>query len=238
MSAVVDARSVDPVGDGTYALGLSLYHLNALAGDTFADGRGRWLASARRSNLAQVINLAESDLGEPRYVDTFVKAEYDVSDQTTVAAHALFAEDRIELNDNDETEFAKTTDRNVYLWATAEHQWSDELLGRALVALDHGGQGPQRHGGRPRGRDRRRGRPARLPQRAGQGRAGAGQRLPALAGGTGRLPGWRRSTPTPARSRRRPVIRSRTARRNPSCGTWRPSPTAPRPARSWRPAGG
>lgn len=134
MSAVVDTRSVDPVGDGDYALGLSLYHLNVLAGDTFADGRGRWLASARRSNLAQVINLAESDLGEPRYVDTFVKAEYDLDDQTTVAAHALFAEDRIKLNDNDETEFAKTNDRNVYLWATAEHQWTDELLGRALVA--------------------------------------------------------------------------------------------------------
>jgi outer membrane receptor protein involved in Fe transport len=134
MSAVVDTRSVDPVGDGDNALGLSLYHLNALAGDTFADGKGRWLASARRSNLAQVINLAESDLGEPRYLDTFVKAEYDLSDRTTVAGHVLFAEDRIQLNDNDETEFAKTTDRNVYLWATAEHQWSDDLLGRALVA--------------------------------------------------------------------------------------------------------
>lgn len=134
MSAVVDARSVDPADDGTRTLGLSLYHLNALAGDTFAGGQGRWLASARRSNLAQVINLAESDLGEPRYLDSFVKAEYDLSDRTTVAGHVLFAEDRIQLNDNDQTEFAKTTDRNVYLWATAEHQWADDLLGRALVA--------------------------------------------------------------------------------------------------------
>ena len=134
MSAVVHARSVDPVDGGTYALGLSLYHLSALAGDTFAGGQGRWLASARRSNLAEIINLAESDVGEPRYVDAFVKADYDLGDRTTVAAHALFAEDRIEINDNDETEFARTNDRNVYLWATAEHQWSDELLGRALVA--------------------------------------------------------------------------------------------------------
>jgi len=134
MSAVIDARSVDPADEGNYALGLSLYHLSALAGDTFADGRGRWLASARRSNLAQVINLAESDVGEPRYLDTFLKAEYDLSDQTSVAGHVLFAEDRIQLNDNDETEFAKTTDRNVYLWATAEHRWRDDLLGRALVA--------------------------------------------------------------------------------------------------------
>ena len=43
MSAGVNTRAVDPVGDGDNALGLSLYHLNALAGDTFADGQGRWL---------------------------------------------------------------------------------------------------------------------------------------------------------------------------------------------------
>ncbi|MBL8200878.1 MAG: TonB-dependent receptor [Chromatiales bacterium] len=134
MSAVVDARSVDPTGDGDNALGLSLYHLSALTGDTFANDRGRWLASARRSNLAEVVKVAERDLGEPRYLDAFVKAEFDLSDQTTVAAHALFAEDRIDINNNDQTEFARTTDRNVYLWATAERQWSDALLGRALVA--------------------------------------------------------------------------------------------------------
>jgi outer membrane receptor protein involved in Fe transport len=134
MSAVIDARSVDPAPTGSYAVGLSLFHLNVLAGDTFANDRGRWVASARRSNLSEVINLADSDLGEPRYVDSFLKAEYDLDERTTVAAHALFAEDRIQLNDNAQTEFARTNDRNVYLWATVEHAWSDELVGRALVA--------------------------------------------------------------------------------------------------------
>ncbi|MBN8281516.1 MAG: TonB-dependent receptor, partial [Gammaproteobacteria bacterium] len=136
MSAVVDARSVDPAGDGEYLVGLSLYHLNGLAGDDFADGRGRWLVSARRSNLDQVLNLADSDLGEPRYVDGFLKAEFDLDDDTTLAAHALVAEDRVKLNDNSQVDFAQTVDRNVYLWATAEHRWSDELAGRALVAWE------------------------------------------------------------------------------------------------------
>lgn len=133
MGAMVDARSVDPSADGTYALGLSLFHLNVLAGNTFADNRGRWLASARRSNLAQVMNVAKSDQGEPKYLDTFLKAEYDLNDSTTLAAHALAAEDRIELNDSEKTIFARTTDRSAYLWATAEHRWSDELTGRALL---------------------------------------------------------------------------------------------------------
>ncbi len=134
MSAVVDARSVDAAADGNYSLGLSLFHLNARATDTFAGDRGRWVASARRSNLADVINLMDSDRGEPRYVDSFLKAEYDLSDNTTLAAHALFAEDRIELNDSDGTELTKTTDRSAHVWTTAEHRWSDELQGRALLA--------------------------------------------------------------------------------------------------------
>jgi outer membrane receptor protein involved in Fe transport len=134
MSAVVEARSIDNPADGNYELGLSLFHLNALAADSFAGDRGRWVASARRSNLAQVMDLARNDLGEPRYIDSFLKAEYEASDSTTLAAHALFAEDRIQLNDSDETEFAKTTDRSFYAWTTAEHRWSDELVGRALLA--------------------------------------------------------------------------------------------------------
>jgi len=133
MSAVLDTSSVDPAGGAEYALGLSLFHLSGFAGDTFAGDRGRWVASARRSNLSQVLNFTENDLGEPRYVDAFLKAELDVSDRTTIAGHALLAEDRVELNDKDETEFARTEDRNVYLWTTVEHRWSDELAARALA---------------------------------------------------------------------------------------------------------
>ena len=59
MSSVVEARSVDPAAEGTRALGLSLFHLSALATDTFAGDRGRWVASARRSNLAQVIKALQ-----------------------------------------------------------------------------------------------------------------------------------------------------------------------------------
>ena len=133
MGAVVDARSVDPAADSRYALGLSLFHVNGLAGDTFAGERGRWLASARRSNLAAALSVGNSDLGEPNYVDTFLKAEYDLGANTTLAAHALFAQDRIELNDSDQTIFSRTVDRNAYLWATVEHRWSNEISSHALL---------------------------------------------------------------------------------------------------------
>lgn len=135
MSAVVEATSLDPSADGYYGLGLSLFHSSAVAGDNFAGERGRWLVSARRSNLAEVVNLIGSNRGEPRYLDTFLKGEYDLDDQTTIAAHALFALDQVNLNDSDETEFATTTDRNSHIWTTIEHRWSSDAVGRGLLGF-------------------------------------------------------------------------------------------------------
>ena len=77
MSAVIDARSVHPDADAYYELGLSLLHTNALASHRFADGRGQWLAAVRRSNLGEVSDILGSDLGEPNYVDGFVRVDYD-----------------------------------------------------------------------------------------------------------------------------------------------------------------
>ncbi|MEZ5565664.1 MAG: TonB-dependent receptor [Gammaproteobacteria bacterium] len=133
MSAIVDAESISPPTDNPYGLGLSLFHTSALATGTFADDRGRFVASARRSNLADVIDIAGSNLGEPRYLDTFLKAGYALDDATMLTAHFLFARDRIELNNSKKTEFAETADQNAYLWITAEHNWSANVAGHALL---------------------------------------------------------------------------------------------------------
>lgn len=135
MSAIIDIDSISPPEDHPYGLGLSLFHTSALATSTFAGGRGQLVASARRSNLAEVINLAESNLGEPRYLDTFLKAGFAPNDSTTLAAHALFARDQIQLNNSDETDFARTRDQNTHLWLTAEQRWSSDVIGRALLGL-------------------------------------------------------------------------------------------------------
>lgn len=135
MSAIIDIDSIEPPTDHRYDLGLSLFHTSALATGTFADGRGRLVASARRSNLSEVMNLAESDLGEPRYMDTFLKAELALDDATTVAVHALFARDQIKLNNSDQTEFARTNDQNTHLWLTAERRWSQYVVAHALIGL-------------------------------------------------------------------------------------------------------
>jgi outer membrane receptor protein involved in Fe transport len=134
MSAVIDVRSVVPPVDGMRAIGASLYHTNGVAGGSFDEARGRWLLSGRRSNLSDAIKLVDSNLGEPKYLDSFSKVEYDFSEATTGALHLLVVDDDLQVNNSQETEYSKVGDRSAYIWATAAHQWSEQLSGQALLS--------------------------------------------------------------------------------------------------------
>ena len=134
MSAVIDANSVDPGPDGSYELGLSLFHANGLAGGDFAGQRGHWLVSARRSNLTEVIKLANSDFGEPDYLDAFSKVEFDFSEATSGALHVLVSRDHIALSASAETEVSNVADHNAYVWGTLDHRWSHNVSGHALLS--------------------------------------------------------------------------------------------------------
>jgi outer membrane receptor protein involved in Fe transport len=134
MSAAIDVRSVVPPVEGMRAIGASLYHTNGLAGGSFDDDRGRWLLSGRRSNLAEAINLVNSNLGEPKYLDSFSKVEYDFSEATTGALHLLVANDHLRVNNSQETEYSNVGDNSAYIWGTAEHRWSEQLSGKALLS--------------------------------------------------------------------------------------------------------
>jgi len=134
MSAIVDARSVRPAADRYYELGLSLFHASALAAHRFADGRGQWLASFRRSNLDLVADAMNSDLGEPQYLDGFGRVDYAFSDSTRGSLHILLASDNAKVENAAGTEEAKVEYRNAYLWAALEHDWSARLKGRAVLS--------------------------------------------------------------------------------------------------------
>ena len=135
MSAVIDANSVAPDPDGSYELGLSLFHASGLAGGEFAGQHGRWLVSARRSNLSEVISLTNSDFGEPDYQDAFSKVEFDFSDATSGALHVLASRDRIALSASAETEVANVADHKASVWGTLDHRWSHNVSGHALLSF-------------------------------------------------------------------------------------------------------
>jgi outer membrane receptor protein involved in Fe transport len=134
MSAVIEATSLRPAVDQYYELGLSLFHANALASQRFDGERGQWLAAIRRSNLDEVADLVESEIGEPSYIDGFGRVDYAFSPDTRASLHVLLSSDRAEVLKPDETEFADVEYRNSYFWGTLEHDFSAALGGRAILS--------------------------------------------------------------------------------------------------------
>jgi outer membrane cobalamin receptor len=134
MSAVIDARSVQPDPDGHYELGLSLVHTNALASHGFDSGRGGWLVSFRRSNLDKIADTFDSELGEPRYVDGFARLDYAWSPATRVSLHLLLASDRVDVTNALETEHAEARYSNTYVWGTLQHDFSERWRLDALAS--------------------------------------------------------------------------------------------------------
>ena len=134
MSAVIDVRSVVPPVDGMRAIGASLYHTNGIVGGSFDEARGRWLLSGRRSNLADAIKLVNSNLGEPKYLDSFSKVEYEFSEATSGALHLLVVNDHLRVNNSKETEYSKVGDNSAHIWGTVEQRWSERLSGQMLLS--------------------------------------------------------------------------------------------------------
>ena len=135
MSGVVDVQTLSVEDDLTHEVGASFFHTSVLSSGRFGDGRGEWLASARRSNLAALYRNFSELTDRPRYSDVFTKLRYDVSDKLTVKAYVLRAEDRIELaDDEDREESATARQRDVYTWLRLEHDLGPLTSGTTLLA--------------------------------------------------------------------------------------------------------
>ncbi|HEY6643804.1 TonB-dependent receptor plug domain-containing protein, partial [Povalibacter sp.] len=134
MSAIVDARSVRPETDRYYEIGLTLFHVNAVVATSLDDDRGQLLLSARRSNLGELSSLAENDIGKPEYSDGFARLDWQFSETTTGALHALLSHDRVTAVRSSGTERAQDESSNGYLWGTLSHAWSDSLSSRAILS--------------------------------------------------------------------------------------------------------
>jgi outer membrane receptor protein involved in Fe transport len=116
MSAVVAGRTRTAAADREQEVGASLFHAQALSAGRFADGRGDWLATVRRSYVGEVMEMARSGYGEPAYADALAKLRYAVGPDTDLALTALGGRDEIAL-DRD-TESAAAEYRNDYAWLT------------------------------------------------------------------------------------------------------------------------
>jgi outer membrane receptor protein involved in Fe transport len=144
LSAIIDATTVRPAQPRYYEIGLNLFHLSGLASGQFADGRGHALISARRSNIGDLAHFSENDFGEPHYSDGFGRIDYRLDDRTLAAVDLLMSSDAIDAQKSSGTQEARAQYRNVYLWGTLQHDWSQRASSRLILSytdLDN-----ERHG--------------------------------------------------------------------------------------------
>jgi hypothetical protein len=114
-------------------LGISVYNTSVLTTGSQSDRR--WLFSARRGNLDLVI---DPEFGQPRYFDVFGQFAIDLSERTTLAVNALYADDGVTVvleTDPAEREQMDSDTRNAQLWLELSNDWSDELSTSTVLSL-------------------------------------------------------------------------------------------------------
>jgi hypothetical protein len=140
MSGVVGLQSRRPRPDDEYRhqFGVSFVSAFGRSTGTFSDGRGSWLASARRGFLD--VLTAQVEEGDerltPRYTDVFGALDFDFSDRTRVAARLLVSEDdlRFRISDDFEATDSSGKARSTHVWAVIDHDWSDSFHMKTLVS--------------------------------------------------------------------------------------------------------
>jgi hypothetical protein len=161
MSGIVNLETRRPRPDDEYhhALGVSFVSAYGRTSGTFADGRGSWLTALRRGFLDVLMKQVTEDdeTLSPRFTDLFSALDYDFSDRTSLAARLLVSDDDLILvtSDDDDNEAADSAGwgQSAHLWLTLDHDWSDELRMRTMLAAararhhrDSEGQDDKRYG--------------------------------------------------------------------------------------------
>jgi hypothetical protein len=134
MSAIIDATTVRPADPRYFEIGLNLFHASALAAAQFDGGRGHALLSGRRSNVGDLAHLSENDFGKPQYSDGFGRVDYAFGDGTRAALEALVSSDFIDARQDSGEQNAHAKYRNIYAWATLDHDWQNDASSRLIAS--------------------------------------------------------------------------------------------------------
>jgi hypothetical protein len=158
MSGVVDMRTRRPREDDEYrhAAGISFVSAYGRTGGTFSDGRGSWVASARRGYLDVLMRRvqAEDEQITPRYTDVFASAYYDLADSSTLSAHMLLGEDDLTLISSSGDVIDSAGDgRAAHFWVTLDQAFGDRIESSTVLSTssvqqtrDSAGEEEQRTG--------------------------------------------------------------------------------------------
>jgi outer membrane receptor protein involved in Fe transport len=132
-SAVIEMQSLTPPDAREQELRVSLVNSAFLSTGRFADGRGGWVGSLRRSNIDLLVKAIDPELGEPEYFDTFGKLSYAINDHLRVTGNALALDDEISLHDED-VAAASADYSDGYYWVRFDHAPGTAFEGSYLLS--------------------------------------------------------------------------------------------------------
>lgn len=134
MGSVIEVAPIVPDERLQGQLTASFFNLGGRVGGTFDSDAGHWLASARRGNLDLALNLADSNLGEPKYSDLYAHVDYRLVNGLFLAGSYLAFEDDLRVSDQDEEEVANAEYRDEYFWLRLGHARSAAAGARLQLA--------------------------------------------------------------------------------------------------------
>jgi hypothetical protein len=128
----------DPGGARRTTLGLSLTHLRASSQGEFAEGRGQWLAAARRGYIDLAIELGGTEVEQaPSYYDLSGKVSYQLGPNHTVSFHVLHAGDQQKIVDARGEPDLRTRYDSNYAWTRWRGRFGERVSSEAVLSLAH-----------------------------------------------------------------------------------------------------
>lgn len=124
-AAVIDIaprRTMQP----EFTVGTSLLYTRLLSTGSYDDAAGHWLLGYRRSNVAAVMRHTEKNIGEPEFEDLLLRHSYTLGNGE-LRVGALLLNDDLELQTDTQDQRANAHDRDTYLWAGWQQDWTDTL---------------------------------------------------------------------------------------------------------------
>jgi len=134
LSAVIDVVPQSAPARPHHEIGLDFFNVGAMSAGSYSDGRGEWLVSARRGNLDLLFDAFNNDIGSPSYFDLFVQTRRQIGNSLSLSGNVMLADDAITVNELDRETQAAADYRTLHAWSVLNHDLSDSLSYRTVLA--------------------------------------------------------------------------------------------------------
>lgn len=117
-------------------LGLSVTSMRATSQGQFADGKGQWLAAARRGYIDLALKLGGTEVKDsPTYYDISAKVQYQLNPHHTLSLHTLYAADSFErVHEANDPDLRSSYD-SAYVWARWRGQFGENLSEESVLSF-------------------------------------------------------------------------------------------------------